>query len=86
MTAVKIVIPVPTTSSRKLAELSGISQHDVVELKSTIAKGLYLVSQPFKENPGSEAGMTAVKIVIPAGIKKGRFRDLFFGYGVNRRY
>jgi hypothetical protein len=51
MTAVKIVIPVPTTSSRKLAELSGISQHGVVQLKSAIAKRLYRVSQPFKEIP-----------------------------------
>ena len=32
MTGIKVVIPEPTTSSRKLAELSGISQHDVEEL------------------------------------------------------
>ena len=66
MTGIKVVIPEPTTSSRKLAELSGISQHDVEELKSAIAYRLYQVSQAFSGDPGSEAGITEIKVVIPA--------------------
>ena len=56
MTGIKVVIPEPTTSSRKLAELSGISQHVFVELKSVIAEVLYKTSQPVKEIPARRPG------------------------------